>query len=370
MDVGFAANTALIDGIEGRYMRSLKRILGTSLMSESRTIVGRKRDFYDIISDFLKVIKDRSESRSGRHFQRVIAGRPVFFDNDDPEKNARAKSDLERCYKMAGFREVIFLNEPEAAALSVAEDIDVGGIGVVVDIGGGTSDFSVFRKAENRIEVIASNGLRLGGTDFDRAINLEFIMPCMGYGQPIRMVMSTGIVSAPNFVFADLATWEKIPFLYNQQIRTLVRGLIRDAVEPALFERLSHVIEWQLGHQIAFLAERTKIESNEVKGNSAIDLSLFEPGLKIGVESEKLAVVFRTFTDKLISTLCETFALAEIEVEALGYVVPVGGTSIMRPIQEAVARVLPKAAVVDSPVFTAIVDGLARHGSQLTTLGE
>ena len=366
MSVGSVANTALIDRVEGRYMRSLKRVLGTPLMAERRTILDRKLDFYDIVAGFLKVIKDRSEKQTGRQFDKVVAGRPVLFDSKNAEVNMRAASDLERCYEMAGFKQVVFLPEPEAAALSVTGLIRAGDLGVVVDIGGGTSDFSVFRKAVELIEIAASHGVQLGGTDFDRALSLKLIMPRIGYGQPIRHGMDGKTVTAPNAIFHDLATWEKIHLLYTQKSLSLANGLVRDAVDPSLFQRLHQALDWQLGHEIAFLAERSKIASNGAAAPAEIDLGLLEPGLSVAMEPVEIDAVFQSCADALAETLNTTLIRAGIEAGAVSHVVPVGGASLMRLVQTAIARVLPDATVVDTPIFTAVVDGLALHGGALS----
>ena len=39
MLMGHPANDALLDGIEGRFMRALKRVLGTSIMHEKRQLL-------------------------------------------------------------------------------------------------------------------------------------------------------------------------------------------------------------------------------------------------------------------------------------------------------------------------------------------
>ncbi len=52
--LGTKANTCLTDGSEGRYMRSLKRVLGTFLMREKRYLMGQHLDFIDIIAGFLR----------------------------------------------------------------------------------------------------------------------------------------------------------------------------------------------------------------------------------------------------------------------------------------------------------------------------
>ena len=54
-----------VDGEFGRLMRSLKSVLGTSLMHDKTQVQGRSIAFEDIISSFLKEMKDRSEQSTG-----------------------------------------------------------------------------------------------------------------------------------------------------------------------------------------------------------------------------------------------------------------------------------------------------------------
>lgn len=365
MDVGLAAHTAMLDGQDGRYMRSLKRVLGTSLMSEQRMIIGRKFDFFDIVSDVLRSMKECAEAQAGCRFDNVVAGRPVLFDSNDAEQNARAAADLERCYRMAGFGEVVFLPEPEAAAFSVDQAIPDGAPGVVVDIGGGTSDFTLFARRHGRIEIIASSGIRIGGTDYDRALSLNFIMPHLGYRHPVRIAMSTETITAPVSVFNELATWEKIPFLYTPQTTTLVKSLVRDALEPARFRRLLRAIEGQLGHDIALIAERAKIDTNGSDQAASVNLHLIERGLEAAIAQDAFHSVLDQFSGKLVGTLDDLLSGAGIAPGDVAHVVPVGGSSLLRPVRDAFSNALPNATIVDAPIFTAIVDGLALHSRKL-----
>ena len=50
MRIGAAAAEALIAGTEGRYMRALKSVLGTSLLNEPRLIGGKRRSVARITS--------------------------------------------------------------------------------------------------------------------------------------------------------------------------------------------------------------------------------------------------------------------------------------------------------------------------------
>jgi hypothetical chaperone protein len=217
--IGTPANAALIDGLDGRFMRALKRVLGTTLMHERRQIMNERVTFVDIIARFLAQIKTRAEQNSGLTFERALSGRPVHFHDGDPERDAQAEEDLRACYVAAGYKHVAFLPEPEAAAIaSGALEDTPGSIGLIVDIGGGTSDFSVFEtQPDGHIRILANHGIRIGGTDFDKAISVDKVMPLLGKGSLIRNEMGPGSTTTPNAIYNDLATWEKIPFLYGCQ---------------------------------------------------------------------------------------------------------------------------------------------------------
>jgi molecular chaperone DnaK len=74
-----------------------------------------------------------------------------------------------------GVGDVLLLTEPEAAAIGYASTarVEVGGTVAVYDLGGGTFDAAVVRKAEDgRFELVGSPvGIEhLGGVDFDQAV--------------------------------------------------------------------------------------------------------------------------------------------------------------------------------------------------------
>src|SRR3712207_6007650 len=61
---------------EGRFMRSLKRVLGTSLMQHG-TVINRKHwRFENIIASFLKNVKDTMTGKTGEDIKDVVMGRP------------------------------------------------------------------------------------------------------------------------------------------------------------------------------------------------------------------------------------------------------------------------------------------------------
>lgn len=356
MRIGAAAARALIDGDEGRYMRALKSVLGTPLFHESRLLGGRRRTLADVVVEFLTELKARAEARAGRRFEAVLSGRPVRF-HHEPERDQTAEADLRACYLAAGFDHVAFMFEPEAAAL--ASEGARGETGLVVDIGGGTSDFTVFRRETNGVEVVASHGIRLGGTDFDRTLSLAFAMPELGRGGQLRRELGEGLLPVPQAIYGELATWATIPFLYTRETERLVEDLLRHAVDRPRMARLQRVIRDHLGHDVAFAVEAGKIAANSGDAGAGIDLGVVEKGLWVRMGQGMANAALAEHGEDLKAAIYETLMRAEVPPAGVDQVVLVGGSSLMEMVVAQARAVCPDARIARSEAFTGVVDGLA-----------
>ncbi|MGJ8546289.1 MAG: Hsp70 family protein [Sulfitobacter sp.] len=360
MQLGHAANAALLEGAEGRFMRALKSLLGTGLMRERRMLLGERLDFIQITGRFLAALKARAEAATGLEFDRALSGRPVLFHSADPVRNAQAEVDLRDAYLAAGFRDVAFMPEPEAAALANRAVLSPGDLGLIVDIGGGTSDFTLFRQqGEREIEILTSHGVRLGGTDFDRALSLRHVMPQLGMGSQIRHAFGKDTHRAPNAIFNDLATWQKIPFLYGPDTKRAAKELARFAVHQKRLDRLVRVLEEELGHDIAFAVEAGKIAANSGSAAPAIRMDMLRRGAKLPLPAEQMTQTLSGPAEEIGAAAAATLANAGIEAAAVNKLIFVGGSSLMRVIEEALSARLPNAQIHRGAALTAIVDGLA-----------
>ena len=359
MRLGAAAAVALISGEEGRYMRALKSVLGTGLFHETRLIGGKRRSLAEIVTGFLAELKARAEAASGRRFRRALSGRPVHFHSADPARDAKAEADLLACYLAAGFEEVRFVFEPEAAALATHGLGQPGALGLIVDIGGGTSDFSVFRSEAGRVRILASHGIRLGGTDFDHAVSMAHAMPYLGYGGQLKREMGEGLLPVPNHIYVDLSTWAKIPFLYTPETRAAVAEMVKLAVRPRHLRRLERVIGEELGHELAFAVERGKINANAGREGARILMTRIEADLAVPISRASLDRALARHRAPLREAAAETCALAGVAPEAIGTVILVGGSSLMGLVEEVARDLCPGARLQNSEPFTAVVDGLA-----------
>jgi hypothetical chaperone protein len=172
---GRAALADYLAGYEGRLMRSLKSLLGTSLIDSQTEVHGRALRFRDLLAQFIGELKRRAEQAAGKSFTHAVVGRPVHFVDDDAAADKLAENTLADIVRSVGFTDIAFQYEPIAAAFDYESQIDREELVLIADIGGGTSDFSLVRlsperagKPDRRDDIFATGGVHIGGTDLDK----------------------------------------------------------------------------------------------------------------------------------------------------------------------------------------------------------
>ncbi len=165
----------------------------------------------------------------------VVCGRPVHFVDDDPVADAAAQKQLEGAVRAQGFKHVEFQFEPIAAALDYERQVTGERLALIVDLGGGTSDFSVVRVSPERArakdrsgDILSTAGVHIGGTDFDRLLSMSKVMPELGLGTRTL----DGKRHLPVAPYYDLSTWHRINRLYTAQALRELRSTEREAQAP------------------------------------------------------------------------------------------------------------------------------------------
>lgn len=358
--IGRDAVTAYVDGVQGRFMRSLKSILGTALIDEKTQLFRRRVPFRDIVKSYVATLKARAEAQAGVALDRVVHGRPVHFVDGDPEGDARAEATLAAIAREAGFREVSFQYEPVAAAFEHERAVTRETIALIADIGGGTSDVTVVRLGPDRrgrddrgADILANGGTRLGGTDYDRALTLAAVTPALGHGS----AMKRGDIAVPSGPYFDLATWASVNRLYDKAVLPMLRQVRRDAREPAKLDRLVHLIEQRRGHSVLIEVERAKIALSD-EDRARIALDWLEGGLALPATRAGLDGATAPLAERLQATVRDTLAAAGLGAADIDVVVFTGGTSLVPSVRAAVCGVVPDATVVDADRFGAVGLGL------------
>ena len=272
-----------LEGYEGRLMRSLKSLLGSKLLKSETTVLGSALPFKDLLGLFIGQLKARGEAAAGQAFDAVVLGRPVFFVDDDPEADREAQDTLVQVANKLGFKEVSFQYEPIAAAFDYERCIQREELVLIVDIGGGTSDFSLVRLAperrnlaERQDDILATGGVHIGGTDFDKQLSLEGVMPLFGYGSRMK-----SDAFMPTSYHLNLATWHTINAVYAQKSQLALKNMRYDIVDSTGIDRLFRLIEERAGHWLAMQVEDSKIRLTETE-RLHLSLERIEAGL--GVE--------------------------------------------------------------------------------------
>jgi hypothetical chaperone protein len=358
--IGRKAIEAYVEGAPGRLMRSLKSVLGTSLIDET-TKTGRERtSFRDIIAWYLGAVKRRAETATGKPLRNVVHGRPVHFVDNNEVSDRKAEATLRDIASDIGFDEVTFQFEPIAAALDYERTLHSEEIALIADIGGGTSDFSIVRlsperhlKAERQADILANDGVRIGGTDFDRQLSLGVIMPLLGY----RTAMKRAGLDVPSGYFHDLATWSNINRMYESKVMTEVRQVRYEAKQPELLDRLVRVLDEQRGHTLAMEIEDAKIALSSAP-KSSIALDWIEPGLAAGVARKELVGHTQTLADRITARIEICLAQAGLSADAIDAVFLTGGSVQLAHVRKAITSAVPNARAIDGDTFGAVGKGL------------
>ena len=365
---GRAALAAYVEGTDGRLMRSMKTILGSSLLDQSTDVGGGRAVRYrDVVVGYLRHLKRLAEAEGGQPLPRVVLGRPVFFVDDDPVRDAQAQAALEAAARAVGFAEVEFQYEPIAAALDHESQIDHEQVVLVADIGGGTSDFSLVRvgpqrrgRAERRDDILANHGVHLAGTDFDRHMELASILPLLGYRtlRPARLGEAPREV--PSGVYFDLATWHLINTVYAPARLAEMRSMKSWYLDLKHHARLMKTLEERLGHALAAAAEQAKIDVAQ-QGTAQIDLWLLERGLKATLHEPQAASAIEADLERIVAAARETGRQAGLTAAEVDVVYFTGGSTGLTPLVSRIAACFPTAQQVRGDRFASVAQGLGWH---------
>lgn len=347
----------------GRFMRSMKRILGTPLMDSSTQINGHMVKFDDIIGAFVSYMKQKIDASANENIESVVMGRPVHFRDNDPAADDKAQQELERITKKAGFKNVCFQYEPIAAAFAHEQKINSEKLACVIDIGGGTSDFTVIRlspenrnKADRTKDVLANTGVRIGGNDFDKNLSLNAFMPVLGMGTDYKVYGK--VLSIPNSIYINLSTWNQVNDVYNYNTLNLVKGYQTWALEPEKLARLYQVVQNRLGHINLNYVEKAKIAlSKDLSIESILDFLSDKPSIYITREEFNNSI--SNDVEKIEKFLSECILQAGVKNEDIDLVILTGGSTEVPRVSEIVTKFFPNAEVSAGDKLSSVGMGLA-----------
>ncbi len=364
---GREAVAEYVTGADGRLMRSLKSVLGTALFGDTTRVKARRLGFGEIIGLFVGELKRRAEAELGAELTRAVVGRPVQFVDDDPAADRQAQDQLEAAVKTQGFAEIAFQFEPIAAALDYERQVSAERLALIVDLGGGTSDFSLVRVSPERAgrpdrsdDILSTAGVHIGGTDFDRLLSMAQVMPELGLGSKTR----DGKRHLPVAPYYDLSTWHRINRLYDAQALRDLRSTMREAVEAERVETMMMLVEDRLGHRLIGAVEAAKIALSD---SATTDLAFPVRARQIHTEitAAQLGEALEASVAKLEDTIAETMRRAGLGSEAVDSLILTGGSTLVPAVSTRLRALFPAAEVIRTDVLGSVGLGLALESRRI-----
>ncbi len=369
---GRAAVKVYIDGYEGRLMRSMKSVLGTALIDQTTEVGhGYGVKYLDIIVGYLRHLRDLAQVAGGQPLTQVVMGRPVFFVDDEPERDAQAQASLEAAARAVGFTDVAFQFEPIAAAFDYEQHQQREQTVLVADIGGGTSDFSVVRvgpdrahRIDRRDDILANHGVHVAGTDFDRRVSLNSIMPTLGYGAFGPSIKGQDPRPVPSRAYFDLTTWHLINTVYQPQRVAELKAMLDFYGDPVHHQRLIKVVQERLGHALVGLAESAKIAVAS-GGQHDIDLGVIERGLHEPFDDQMAAQAMQDDLARIVASAHETVKMAGIKSQDIDALYFTGGSTGLSLLTQQLEQAFPQAQAVRGDRLASVATGLGLHATRL-----
>lgn len=356
----------LNDGMKGRFIKSIKQILSRTTFTETR-IQNRRYNASDLVTLILKDLKETADKITGSNCTKAIIGRPVFFDDDNTQKDTLAQTRLKKAAENAGFTDVRFQFEPIGAAFAYEKTITKKEKVLVADLGGGTTDFTYLvldpekvGSKDRKNDMIASGGIYIGGDSLDSAFMWEKGTPYFGKNTQYEATRGQ-ILNVPKSLFANICSWDTMNFFNGQRIQKDIEDYYYFSGNDRKFKNLITLIDHNLGYSVFQSIEKTKIElsdkqsSDFVYNNMGIEIDEAVSLTQYNEVIEKDVQRISEYLDKFLTT----YNINPTDIDCLFLT---GGTSMVSAIQHLFKTKFPHIPMNSGDNFKSVAKGLAYSG--------
>jgi hypothetical chaperone protein len=338
-----------------RFVKSMKSVL-PDLSFTTTNVFGRHYGPEHLARPVLSRLKGQAEAAAGHEIPAVTLGRPVRF-SVDPRADAEAERRLEQAARLAGFERVEFRREPEAAGWSYASRLDRESRVLVADLGGGTADFSVILlRPGGPHDALATNGVRIGGDDFDSRIMWERVVSSFGWGSTYE---SWGrYLDVPPHIFRALCDWDRIPFLKESRTRRDLKYMLKGSSDPPAIERLIRLIDGDLAYALFRSVIDAKHRLSEAERAAVV---FGDEGIRVSFDlaRSEFEAMIAAEVERLRAETLETLRRADLGAGDVDACFLTGGTSLVPAIVRMFRDIFGEGRLRTGDTFTSVAMGLA-----------
>ena len=369
-DKNFYVGDEAIEELEldtmGRYLVALKSFLGAKESVET-TLGTTTYMLEDLISIIIRRFKAKIESHIGYSVERIVMGRPVRFNDDDDTLDQLAQERLKKATLQAGFKEVEFLYEPIAAAIAYEKQVQKEELILVADIGGGTTDYTIVRvggkkKSDRKEDILATNGVYVGGNSFDTQIIRNFVTEHLGEGSLYKN-MGKEMSIGPH-LYNDFSEWHKFQKMYDKKVLNGIEKLIFMAYDKEKISRLLELIREGLYFSFSQKIIDAKVQLS-FDEKTLIDMSIFENPFTQEITREEFNKVITSDVEKIKATLDDTIKMANISYNDIDKVFLTGGSTLVPAVKNLYREVFGEEKLVHTDVFSSVGYGLALYAGEV-----
>jgi len=361
-----AISSYLKDGMKGRFIKSIKQILSRTTFTETR-IHNRRYTASDLVTLILKDLKGKADEFIGGDCKKAVIGRPVFFDDENTQKDTLAQTRLNKAAENAGFTEVRFQFEPIGAAFAYEKTIAKKEKVLVADLGGGTTDFTYLILDPDKVgskdrknDMMASGGIYIGGDSFDSAFMWDRGTPYFGKNTLYEATPGK-VLTVPISLFANICSWDKMNFFNGLRIQKDLEDYYYYSKKDRKFKNLLTLVDNNLGYSVFQSIEKTKIELSNLK-LSTFTYSNMDIEINEEISIEQYNTIINKDIQKISVYLDEFMLNNNIRPEDIDSLFLTGGSSLVGAVQNLFKTRFPHIPLNSGDNFTSVAQGLAYSG--------
>ena len=356
-----AINKFIEFGMEGRLFRSFKSHL-TNQGYLGTVINNRILTLESMIGIFLLELKKRSESFLKTKIDKVVLGRPARY-SMDTVADEFAVYRMRKAAEFAGFKEIVFVPEPLAAALEFRKKIEKDKTILIGDFGGGTSDFTILNISKNEFQkkdVLAVDGCPLAGDALDSVFMSQKLNQTFGANVKYQFPMANNVLTMPASVMDRLNKPAQIVHLKEKETYNFIKEVQKCTLQEnqkKAIDRLFVLIEDQQIFSFFEHIEKTKIE---LSGSADSQFVFDYPDLETNEKFKKQD--FEMWSEKIkadiFAALDRTLAKADLTADKIDHVFLTGGTAHVPFVQQEFEKRFGKSKLESKNFFHSIMYGL------------
>ncbi|MEN9935100.1 MAG: hypothetical protein RLZZ387_1679 [Chloroflexota bacterium] len=337
----------------GRLFQSLKTHLRDSGFSGT-DVFGVRYSLEQLIAVVLRMILQRIETELGHQVTGMVIGRPVHY-SLDPEADALAIERMRVACELADLPPFEFLPEPTAAAYAYAAGATSEQRVLVFDFGGGTLDVTVMQvDGRGRSEVLATDGVPIGGDLMDRRIVMGKVLPHFGAGA----TLGPRKLPLPAVLLDHLSEWQTIVEMTQQRYLNIIDEAIRTGDKPTELKALRTLVRENYGLPLYEEVERAKVRLSDQR---AVQFGMHVPGIEWEDTLERWDFERLVGPDVRAVGACvdRAVAAANLSHADIDVVLRTGGSSRIPAYVRMLSDRFGAEKLQEMDVFTGVASGLA-----------